>query len=162
MSGRIPIYNHLPTAEECFILQYICPKGEGFHASNLFTDSIFLYGVTKRDVKALLFQINELVNISYPKLEPFKLENIVLKSIILCDSKATAIFATLLLESLSDDDKEEISLLGLATELGITPEDPWKDVCTLSMNSLLSYLDNTQRQSRIRDCKYNSVWRFAL
>lgn len=154
MSGQIPIYNHLPSAEDCIILQYFCPNGEGFHTSNLFTDSILLYGVTKKDVEELLFQINEFVNSYYPKLVPFQLEDIVLKSIILCDSKATAIFATLFLESLSDDDKEEISLLGLATEFGITPENPWKDVCTLSMNSLLSYLENTQRQSSIRDCNY--------
>ena len=157
MSGRIPIYNHLPTAEECIILQNFCTKGEGFHAPNLFTDSILLYGVTKADVEELLFHTNELVNISYSKFEPFKLEDVVLKSIVLCDSKATAIFVALFLESLSDNDKDEISLLGLATELGITPENPWRDVCTLSMNSLLSYLEKTQRQSRIRDCRYNSA-----
>ncbi|MBR1780020.1 MAG: hypothetical protein IJ751_01280 [Oscillospiraceae bacterium] len=151
MDRHIPIYNHLPRAEDCIILQSFCSKGEGFHPPDLFTDNILLYGVTQADVEELLFHINEWVNISYPIYEPYKLENIVLKNIVLCDSKTTAIFVTLFLESLSDDDKEEISLLGLATELGITPENPWRDVCTLSMSSLRSYLENTQRPNIIRD-----------
>lgn len=150
MREQIPIYNHLPTAEDCFVLQCFCPDGNGYHAPDLFTDSILIYGVTKTDVEELLLHINELVNISYPKFEPFKLEDVVLKNILLCDSKATASILALFLESLSDDDKDEISLLGLATELGITPDNPWRDVCTLSMNSLLSYLEKTQRQSIIR------------
>lgn len=147
MNNRIPIYNHLPSIEECYILHYDNQEGLAINAPDVFLNSMLLYGVTIPELRGLLRNVKRYVEEAYPVYDPYGFIDVSIKDIVLCDSIHTAELVNLYIKALSEDDIEELSLLRLEIELDIMPENPWTDVCTLSMNQFLTYLAKTQRLS---------------